>query len=139
MTDEMSFESEVRQLEEVLEKARMNSNLRDTVKETLSALRRGDLHLAYELSSVKSLVVGSLDAPARYHFRENADYNRGVLGRDVYGILDTIHHNIAFRVGQIPSGMAVVTLQGYKTKGKPVRSHPLVRTMERERAAIRRR
>lgn len=129
----------IQKLQRVLEVGKMTTSTRKAIQEIISALRRNDLELAYELTAVKSFLTGSMEAPARYHFKEDAKYNQKVLGDDIYRILDRMHHDLAYEVDRIPSGMMVVTARGYTGKGKPVRSHPIIRMMERERKAIRRR
>ena len=114
----------------------MKNNLKKAVEETVKALNKGDIELAYELTAVKSFVSGEINPT--HNFTEDADYNYSILGkRDVYSILDYIHHELAHMAGKMPSGMMAFTSSGETyQKGKPKKKHPIIVMMEKERAKI---
>jgi hypothetical protein len=127
----------VERLEEILCKARISGDLRRAVGATIDALKEGDYELAYELTSVKSLIVGGMDAGSP--FREDDEYNRRTLGGSVYGMLDEIHHGLALKINRIPSGAVIVTAEGWYEKEGPrgrYRAHPVLRLIEEERQRI---
>jgi len=132
--------SHVRRLQNLLKKKKMSPDLRRAIKATITALKKKDYELAYELSSVKSLIATKIEGrklPRRYHFYEPEAQakRRG----NVYSVMDTIHHELAYKVQKYPSGMMVVSTGGIFQKGKPKVKHPIITMMNRERAAIRRR
>lgn len=129
----------------ILDKAKISPDLRKVVRGILEALERNDMRLASELSSVKSFVTGSMDVRG-YRFREDAEYNRQVLGgTDVYIILDGMHHELAFTLQEMPSGRTVLSSRGVgrmpdiSGRGRSALSHPLVRLIQQEKDATRRR
>lgn len=135
-------------LKKVLEKGKISPDLRRAVKATLTAYKKKDYALAYELSAVKSLIATKEEGsklPKRHHFHEQSSINQKVLGRDVYSIMDEIHFKLAMAQNRIPSGMTVLESRGVgrspriREKGKPIRKHPVISLMEHERASIRRR
>lgn len=125
----------ISELKTILKKAKINANLKKAIEETIKALNKDDLELAYELSAVKSFVSG--DLKAKCYFREDDDYNNVHLGESVYSILDGIHHELAFKTGGIPSGMMILTSRGIiHKKEKAKKKHPVITMMEKERAKI---
>jgi len=125
----------ISELKTILKKAKINANLKKAIEETIKALNKNDLDLAYELSAVKSFVSGDLKSKGHY-FREDDDYNNLHLGESVYSILDGIHHELAFKTGGIPSGMMILTHTGIRKKEKSKKIHPVITMMEKERAKI---
>jgi hypothetical protein len=72
-----------------------------------------------------------------YAFREDSDHNREVLGNDLYGILDTLNHDVAIKIHQIPEGMMIVnsrsrTVAQMKNKG----THPIIKRILLEKRNI---
>ena len=128
----------IEQLNEILEKGIISEPLKNAVKETILALEGGDSELAYELSAVKSLVAGEGADPEVYHFRENIEQNRNTLGSSVYALLDFIHHDLAFGLGKIPSGMMILSANGMREKAGAEKRHPVITRIQEERAAIQR-
>jgi len=126
----------VKQLNKILERAIISEPLKDAVKETIIALEGGNSELAYELTAVKSLVTGEKADPEVHHFRENTQQNRGTLGRSVYALLDTIHHDLAFELSKIPSGMMILSADGMREKAESEKQHPVITRIQEERAAI---
>ena len=126
----------ISELKTILKKAKINANLKKAIEETIKALNKNDLDLAYELSAVKSFVSG--DLKAKGYFREDDNYNTVHLGKSVYFILDDIHHELAFKIGEfrIPSGMMILTSTGTYKKEKSKKKHPIITMMEKERARI---
>lgn len=123
----------------ILDTATISDQLFEAVKESILAIEKGDIDLAMELTAVKSLICGEGVDPIVYHFREDTEHNRSTLGRSVYMILDSIHHDLAFKLGKIPSGMMILTGDGMRERSKTERQHPIVKRIQEERAVIRRR
>jgi len=135
----MSGEETVKQLNEILENAIISEPLKNAVKETIRALEGGDIELAYELTAVKSLICGEGADPEVNHFREDTEQDRSTLGRTVYGILDFIHHDLAFGLGKIPSGMMILYASGgMREKAGSKKQHPVITRIQEERATIQR-
>jgi len=128
----------VKQLNKILEKAIISEPLKNAVKETIIALEGGNSELAYELTAVKSLVTGEKADPEVHHFRENTQQNKSTLGRSVYALLDSIHHDLAFKLSKIPSGMMILSADGMREKAESEKQHPVITRIQEERAAIRR-
>ncbi len=127
----------VKQLNKILENAIISEPLKNAVKETIIALEGGDIELAYELTAVKSLVAGEGADPEVNHFRENRQQNKRTLGRSVYALLDSIHHDLAFELTKIPSGMMILSADGMREKAESEKQHPVITRIQEERAAAR--
>lgn len=132
----MSINEIKKELKMLLKKAKMNNNLKKAIEETIKALNKNDIELAYELSAVKSFVSGEMNST--HNFTEDADYNYAIFGkRDVYSILDYIHHELAYMADKMPSGMMAFTSGGgMYEKGMSEKKHPIIKIMEKERAKI---
>lgn len=132
-----------------LAKGRMSSMLRRALEDTKTAIKAGDLNLAYQLTACKSFIVGTLrTAPSsrRYregrhnYFRESSRLNTKALGNDLYQLLDGLHHDLAFALQEIPSGMMIYSSTGLNSgvvqqmqrKG----THPVIEAMNQEHAEI---
>ena len=122
----------------------MSFMLREAIIATKQALIDGDLSLAYQLSAVKSFITGVLNPKDKRHaFQEDNDANEKILGNSLYCILDGIHFRLAMTIGEMPSGMMVVSAfqsgalatEEMKRKG----DHPIIKRMDYEHNAIRRR
>ena len=135
----MSRRETVKQLNKILESAIISEPLKNAVKETILALEEGDTELAFELTAVKSLICGEGADPEVNHFRENTQQNRSTLGRSVYALLDSIHHDLAFELSKIPSGMMILSANGMREKAESEKQHPVITRIQEERAVIRRR
>lgn len=135
----MSRGETVKQLNEILENAVVSEPLKNAVKEAIIALEGGDIELAYELTAVKSLITGAEADSEVYHFREDRQQNRSNLGRSVYALLDSIHHDLALELNKIPSGMMILSADGVREKAGSERQHPVITRIQEERAAIQRR
>lgn len=128
----------IEQLNEILEKAVVSEPLKHAVKEAIIALEEGVIELAFELTAVKSLICGEKADPETNHFRENTQQNEGTLGRSVYALLDSIHYDLAFELGKIPSGRMIFTRNGILEKAESEMQHPIITRIQEERNAIRR-
>lgn len=136
----IKYSGNIQSLKRMKKQARVSPDLKEAIDETIKALERGDVELAYELSAVKSLICGGMDVdPKVNHFREDNDYNEKKLGYSVYRELDGIHHDLASDVGRMPSGMTVITSRGIVERKKPTRRHRTLTLMRKEHEAIRRR
>lgn len=132
-------------LQKILNKARISPWLHQAVLETIKALKEKDLALACELTACKSLITGSLEPRNRqYGFQEDRDFN-ATLNKDgatVYTILDVIHYDIAWQLGEIPSGRMMVSSgpNGLVARERPNTKliHPVVKRIQLERNRIRR-
>jgi len=125
----------LKSLEQIKTSAKMSPQLRLAINEIIKAIESGNLELAYELSSVKSSIIGSLENGG-HHFREDAEYNEKVLGEDIYRTLDSLNHDLAFEIDRIPAGMTIFTAEGVQSKERPRIKHPIIKMIERERKAI---
>jgi hypothetical protein len=125
-------------LKKILKKARISPLLRIAVEDTITALQTKDLDQAYQLTACKSHITGRLDPHNKqYAFQEDHDYNQ-TLNKDkasVYTILDVIHHDIAWKIDAMPSGMVTLCL-GPKgpvaQEMKPAGTHPVIRRIKLE-------
>jgi len=127
-------------LEKINQKAIISPHLKEAINEIINAINVGDIELAYELSVVKSFVTGGMDHNSNeHHFRENHEYNENVLGRSVYGELDSIHFDLAMSLKRMPSGMMILSANGMTKKGEAKREHPIILLIKSEREAIRNR
>ena len=135
-----------KELDLILQKGKINENLRTAIQETKKAIAKDDIELATELTSVKGYIVGELTDKKlgrkpreiqKYRFREDDDFNTKTLGGSVYNKLDNLHHDLAFSQGQLPRGMMVFAspapdkLTGY-SRPSPKGKHPVLRMMEKE-------
>lgn len=96
-------------LKRILAKATISPTLRDSVLAMAQALKEKDYELAYQISACKSLITGVINPKDKTSsFQEDQDHNEKVLRNSVYCLLDCFHHNMAWALDQIPSGMMVV-------------------------------
>lgn len=96
-------------LKKILNKAYISPMLNTAIEDTILALEAKDLNLAYLLTACKSHIMGQLEPKNKqYAFQENQDYNKTELKNSVYSLLDTIHHDIARKIYEVPSGMVAV-------------------------------
>lgn len=130
-------------VDKILSKAKMTPALKAAMLELRDAIRRGDDDAAYELSSVKSFITGSLETSGRNHFGEDNDYNRKILGGSVYSLIDNLHFKLAMKADKIPSGMMVLSSRGVgrspviTQKGISRKKSPTLTLIRKEDAAIR--
>jgi len=123
-------------LNHISKNARMSEPLRKTVRATNTALKENNLPLATELTSVKSLIVGTMDS--KQPFREDDDFNRKKLGGDdIYVILDKMHHDLARKTNTIPSGMSIFSSEGIKHRTPQLKNDPVVAEIHKEFKRIR--
>lgn len=131
-----NVKSHVTEINRILKKGKTSPMLRQALIAIVGALNQGNLKLAYQLSACKSFITGVLNPKDKVHaFQENNAYNEKTLGRDVYSILDGIHHYLAMDVNQIPSGMMIMSAGGsaeMHIKG----THPIIKRILSERRAI---
>lgn len=133
----MDIKINVDALPEILEKAIISDPLRFAVTEIVKALMVEDMNLAYQLSSVKSFICGGMDVDQDVHnFCENHKHNENILGRSVYGLLDTLHFEIAMNEGKLGSGTYIVGLNGIVGKPLPTEDHPTLERIRFEHTAI---
>ena len=123
----------IEELNEILQKARMNPALRRAIVAIREAMINHDPELVADLSAVKSFIIFRIDpANKTDHFQEDADYNKKVLGTDLYTYLDGLHHKYAFMTGTIPSGIMSFTATGIKQRDPSKREHPIIKLMKKE-------
>lgn len=123
-------------LKKILAKARISPLLHKAVEDTIQAIQDKNLALACELTACKSFIIGSLEPKNKqYAFQEDNAYNKTQLKDSVYGLLDNIHHDIACKLGEMPSGMVLVS-QGPNgvicNERKPKGTHPVVKRIKFE-------
>jgi len=125
-------------LNSISKNAIMSEPLRKTVDATTTALKKNNLPLATELTSVKSLIAGKMSlSPTQYPFREADDFNRKKLGDNVYGILDEMHHDLARKTDTIPSGMSIFSSEGITSRTPQLHDHTEVAEIQKEFRRIR--
>ena len=134
------MKSHIPTLKKILAKARTSPMLDMAIADTIRALEAKDLALACELTACKSHIIGSLEPKNKlYAFQEDHDFNV-TLNKDkasVYTILDVIHHDIAWKLDVMPSGMVmgcsgpkgIVAVERPDTK----LIHPVVKRIQLER------
>ena len=114
----------------------MSDALTKAIIEVKDALAKNDIELAYEVSAVKSYIAGER-AGSENHFTEETEYNRSVLGgEDIYCLIDSMHHDLAFSIGKMPSGMMIISADGWRDKGQPKRTSPTLNLMMEEHQEI---
>jgi len=124
-------QQDIKQLENILKKGKMNSNTKTAIREIIKAIKKGDYELAFELSAVKSVLSGVMNTEQT--FTEDDEYNKSMFGKDIYSILDFLHHDLAFG-GRIPSGMIIGTSTGHLYEKPPsTLKHPIVIMIEKEK------
>jgi len=100
-------------LDRILEKGKINKTLYQAVKEIIEAIKQKNIGLISELSSVKSLISGEMkSSDSEYPFKEDNDYNEKHLGESVYSSLGTIHFEYSIKADKIPSGIMLITSNG---------------------------
>jgi len=125
-------------LNRISKNAKMSEPLRKTVDATTTALKKNNLPLATELTSVKSLIAGKMSlSPTQYPFREDDDFNQKKLGDNVYGILDEMHHDLARKTDTIPSGMSIFSSEGITSRTPEVSNNTEVAEIHKEFKRIR--
>lgn len=114
----------------------MSPLLRTALEDSLEALKAGNLNLAYQLSACKSFIVGVIDPEdSKNAFQEDQDANEKLLRDSIYHLVDVIHHELAWKLDQLPSGAALMSSQGMTTM-HPSGAHHVIIRMNDERAAI---
>ena len=122
-------------LNEILKHGIMSPLLKEAISETIKAINEKNLKLAYQISACKSYVVGKINPnDKRNAFQEDEEKNKELFERCIYSILDGVHHDIAFEIDSIPSGMVVFnTVNGSKVKEfKSIGEHPIVKRIKYE-------
>jgi hypothetical protein len=134
----------------------VSPDLRAAIVEAERAMKAGNYALAEDLTAVKSYVTGSYpphgggtvtpfteaDSLARGdHFWEDGIANEEKFGETVYGILDSMTHELSIHSGNIPAGAVILTSPevGKITmheRGQPVGESPTLRLMREEHQAI---
>lgn len=134
-----STKKAIKEIKEWLAKGRMSPMLRLALEDTMGALKKGDLQLAYQLTACKSFIVGTMRnrrENGHNFFRESMRLNTKALGYDLYYLLDGMHHDLAFAIGALPSGMCVLSKnpQGGITQHHMAHTgtHPVIACMKME-------
>jgi len=126
-------------LNKILRKARISPNLCIAIDSTIKALEAKDLDLAYQITACKSLIIGSLEPKNKqYAFQEDHAYNKARLKDSVYGLLDGIHHDIAWQINKMPSGQVMALSNGKICEMTPTGIHPVVKRIKLEKNRIHR-
>jgi hypothetical protein len=129
-------------LKKILRKAHISHMLYIAVEDTIFALQTKNLYQAYQLTVVKSFITGRLEPKNKEHaFQEDQEYNQTQFkeGQNVYCLLDNIHHDIAWQLGQMPSGMMVMSVGPKGTsvqEMKPAGTHPVMKRIKLEQNRI---
>lgn len=121
-------------LNRILEKGKINENLYVAVNAMNQAVTKDNTQLVCELSSVKSLVSGSLNPKSKeYPYKEDHDYNQKHLGDSVYSLLDSIHFEYSMKIDRLPSGMMLLSSDGIQHADHTDNSdHPVVKQINAE-------
>lgn len=129
-----SKSSNLSRLNEILEKGKISNQLKEAVVSIIEAIEQDNFVLATDLSSVKSLVSGSINTKQdEYPYRESHEYNEKHLGNSVYSILDGIHFAYSMRSDKMPSGMMLISSGGITHGGKITElEHPIVQKINAE-------
>ena len=120
-------------LEKILKKGIISPRLREAVEAMVQALKDKDLNLAYQLSACKSHITGIINPKNKtYAFQEDHNNNKKALTASVYEILDFFHHDMAWAINAMPSGMVMLSSNGRMSEMKPKGTHPIVRRVQFE-------
>ena len=125
-------------LNRINKKGKITEDLFVVIESIIDAIKHDNVSLVSDLSSVKSLISGGMNAnPTQYPFREDKKYNEKVLGEDVYVTLDVLHHDYAMKTGSIPSGMLLIesgkiAKTYHNTKKTENKEHPIVKKINAE-------
>ncbi len=127
-------ESNLKALNLILKKGKISEPLNEAVVSIIKAIKQNNVLLATDISSVKSLVSGSMNSKRGcYPYREDHDYNEKHLGNSVYSILDGIHFAYAIKSDKLPSGMVIFSSGGMTQGGKITElEHPVVEKINAE-------
>jgi len=124
----------VKELDAMLEKAKINANLRFAIEEIKKALTEGNFKLAANLSGVKSYVSGRLDDPG---FGEDNDYNNNLFGSSIYSQLDGLAFELSMGLDTIKPGTTIFLAGGGVMEApKPDVIHPVIKMMQDDQAKI---
>lgn len=105
--------------------------------ETLVAIKAQNWTLAYQLTAVKSYIVGEINPKDKKNaFQEDQVANDKSLKNSVYLILDRMHHDLAFALEELPSGMMTLSSNGQVHSMKSIGSHPIIMRIKKEHTAI---
>lgn len=127
---------------------KLSPMLRHAITDILACLKRldtaktvkaqqSDFRLAYQLSACKSWLSGEIDPKDKVHaFQEDDPTSKKVLGDTLYCILDGLHHELAFKIGAMPSGMMAMCSNGQTSEMKPSGTHPVIQRMIEERKTL---
>ena len=134
------MKSHIPTLKKILAKAHISPMLHQAIEDTIQALQTDNLDLAYQLTVVKSFITGRLEPHNKEHaFQEDHAYNKKQLKESVYALLDGIHHDIAWKLDAMPSGMMIMSV-GPKGPAiqemKPTGTHPIVKRIKLEQNRI---
>lgn len=128
----------IKTLNRINKKGKITEDLFVVIESIIDAIKHDNVSLVSDLSSVKSLISGGMNAdPTQYPFREDKKYNEKVLGQDVYVTLDVLHHDYAMKTGSIPSGMMLIesgkiAKTYHNTKKTENKEHPIVKKINAE-------
>ncbi len=133
----MKFEttkSNLKSLNLILKKGKISEPLNEAVVSIIEAIKQNNVLLATDLSSVKSLVSGSMNPKHdHYPYKEDNDYNEKHIGNSVYSILDGIHFAYSVKSDKLPSGMTIFSSGGITHGGKITElEHPVVKKINAE-------
>ncbi|MBE3143809.1 MAG: hypothetical protein IMZ61_07795, partial [Planctomycetes bacterium] len=88
-------------------------------------------------TTVKSYITGTINPKDKANaFQEDREANEKIFGNSVYCTLDGIHHDIAFALDELPSGMMTMHGNGKVHEMKSKGTHPIVRRIKYEHCQI---
>lgn len=124
----------IKELDEILEKGKMNANLRFAVEEIKKALVEENFELAGNLAGVKSYVSGIMEV---HGFGEDNDYNKEALCDSIYRKLDGLAFELAMALDTQPYGSIVYSSDGSKEEREISKEvHPIFKMIKDEDARI---
>ena len=131
MNNRIPYKTWLKDLEKARDHGRTSPWLLKALTAIIEALATKDLNLACQLTAVKSHICGDM-AIERYAFREDSEYNEKALGHSLYVMLDIIHHDIAWKLDTIPSGMVIVRREGIQDFQLKKIRHPVLNQIRKE-------
>ncbi len=128
---------DVKELDNILAKAKMSPKLREAIQAIKEAMEKGDRELVANLSAVKSFITPTINPKAKNDaFQEDEAYNEKKFDDSLYSYLDGLHFKYALATGTIPSGVIEYSLDGFKSRDTPKSKHPILKLMNEEDEAI---
>ena len=125
-----------RVLPKIIVEGKLSLMLKDACIDIYKNMVLEDWELAYQVSACKSYIIGKIEPENKANaFQEDQENNEKILGKSVYCLLDSFHHDVALKINKIPSGVTIVSPKGVssmKSKG----THPIIKRIKYEDKVI---